>query len=289
MLEFAIVDAHVHLWDPGRFRMPWLAGLPAINRPFGLADYDAQRADLEVEALVYVEVGVDPVDAQREAEWAAALAQSDPRLQGIVAAAPIEQGDRIRPYLETLVALSSRVKGVRRILQDEPDPRFCLRPDFVCGVQLLAELGLSFDLCIVHRQLPAVIELVRQCPGTSFILDHCAKPDIRRGTRDPWRAHIRELAELPNVVCKLSGLVTEADHQVWTLDDLRPYVAHVLDQFGEDRMLFGGDWPVTLLASSYVRWVETLDILTAHLSWEGRRKLWAENARRVYRLADGQS
>jgi L-fuconolactonase len=128
------------------------------------------------------------------------------------------------------------------------------------------------------------IELVRQCPGTSFMLDHIGKPDIAGGVLDPWRQQIRELASFPNVVCKISGLVTEADHQSWTEEDLAPYIAHVLEVFGEDRVVFGGDWPVVLQASRYRRWVETLDALTAELTETARRKLWADNARRFYRL-----
>ncbi|MBV9791260.1 MAG: amidohydrolase family protein, partial [Chloroflexi bacterium] len=177
-------------------------------------------------------------------------------------------------------------KGVRRNLQSEPDLTFCLQPDFLAGVRMLPQFGLSFDLCIVHQQLPAIIRLVEACPKTSFVLDHIAKPAITTGALDPWREHIRQLAMLPNIVCKISGLVTEADHQRWTSDNLRPYVAHILDQFGEDRVLFGSDWPVALLAASYTRWVETLDALTQHLTPAARRKLWAENARRIYRLHD---
>ncbi len=149
---------------------------------------------------------------------------------------------------------------------------------------MLQEFDLSFDLCIYHHQLAPAIELVRQCLMTQFILDHIAKPDIKHGTLDPWREQMRELATLPNVVCKISGLVTEANTQHWTIADLAPYVLHVLEVFGEDRVLFGGDWPVVLMASSYARWVETLDTITAHLPSHARRKLWAENARRYYRL-----
>jgi L-fuconolactonase len=130
-----------------------------------------------------------------------------------------------------------------------------------------------------------VIELVRRCPDTSFILDHIGKPHIKDRLLDPWREQIAELAALPNVSCKISGLVTEADPERWTTDDLAPYVAHVLEVFGEDRVVFGGDWPVALLASSYRRWVEALDALTTHLAPQAERKLWAENARRFYRLA----
>jgi L-fuconolactonase len=212
------------------------------------------------------------------------LAQEDPRLAGIVAWAPLEDGEQARSFLAALAAIGPRLKGVRRIVQSEPDPAFCLRPGFVRGAQLLPEYGFSCDICIYHHQLASTVELVRRCPATSFILDHAGKPNIREHALDPWREQLRQLALLPNVMCKVSGLVTEADHAGWTPDDLAPYVAHVLEVFGEDRVVFGGDWPVVLQAASYRRWVETLDALTAHLSAEAKRKLWAENARRFYRL-----
>jgi L-fuconolactonase len=182
------------------------------------------------------------------------------------------------------VATSPLVKGVRRLIQGEPDPEFCLRPRFVRGVQLLADYGLSFDLCITHEQLAATIGLVAQCPEIAFVLDHIGKPDIRAGLLDPWREQIAQLATYPNVSCKLSGMVTEADHANWTPDDLAPYVAHVVAQFGEERIMYGGDWPVAYQASTYPRWVATLDALTADLSPAAKRKLWAENASRFYRL-----
>ena len=285
MPDVPLIDAHLHLWDPQRFRMPWLDSIPLLNKPYGLAEYRAHTQGIAIEAMVYLEVDVAPPYALLEAQWATERAREDPRLQGIVAHAPLEYGEQVRAYLDALVAISPLIKGVRRLLQDEPDPQLCLRPAFVRGVQLLPEYGLSFDICIRHHQLPGVIELVRRCPDTSFILDHIGKPNIKDRLLDPWRDQIAELAALPNVSCKISGLVTEADPERWTADDLAPYVAHVLELFGEDRVAFGGDWPVALLASSYRRWVEALDALTTHLAPQAKRKLWAENARRFYRLA----
>jgi L-fuconolactonase len=285
MIEhISIIDAHVHLWNPDIFNMPWLEDVPAIRRPYGLQEYHEQSRRLPIVGMVYVEVGVDPRQAVREAYHVVGLAQEEPRLQAIVAAAPVEQGAAVGGHLEALSALSPLVKGVRRNIQDETEPDFCLRPDFVEGVRLLAEYGLSFDLCIRHWQLRSIVELVRKCPDTRFILDHLGKPDIKQHVLDPWRGHLAQLAALPNVWCKISGLVTEADLQRWTPDDLAPYLAYALEVFGEDRVVFGGDWPVLLLASSYDRWIETLDSLTRHLSPEAKRKLWAENARHFYRL-----
>jgi L-fuconolactonase len=279
-----IVDAHVHLWNPTQFSMSWLADIAPLNRPFGWQDYREQTQGLPITAMVYIEVGVDPQEALREARHVVDLAQEEPRLQAVVAAAPVERGDAVREHLASLVAISPLIKGVRRNLQDEAKPDFCLQPDFVAGVRLLAEFNLSFDLCIKHWQLPYVIELVRCCPDTAFILDHLGKPDIKQQLLDPWQADLRKLAELPNVVCKISGLVTEADHAGWQPADLEPFIRVVLEAFGKERVLFGSDWPVALLTSSYQHWYETLRALTAHLPLSVRRKLWAENAQRFYRI-----
>src|SRR5262245_5048062 len=283
MPDVRIVDSHLHLWDPTRFRMPWLDDIPLLNQPYGLAEYRQHTEGVDVEAMVYLQVEVAPAYGLIEAEWVVDRSREDPRIKAIVAWAPCEFGEQSRLYLERLVRVSPLIRGVRRLIQGEM-LGWARQEGFVRGVQLLPEYGLSFDICIKHPQLPATIELVRKCPDVSFILDHIGKPDIKAGLLDPWREQLRELAAFPNVICKVSGMVTEADPATWTADDLAPYVAHVLEVFGAERVVFGGDWPVALLASSYKRWVETLDTLTTHLAPEARRKLWAENARRFYRL-----
>ncbi len=285
MIDFPIVDAHLHLWDPTRFRMPWLEGIALLNKPYGLADYREHTAGLDIAAMVYLQVDVAPAYGLLEAQWVVDRAKEDPRIQGMVAYAPLEDGDQCRSYLEALKGTApSLLKGIRRLIQAEPDLEFSLRPGFVRGVQILPEYGLSFDLCIYHPQMPSIIRLVEKCPNVSFILDHIGKPNIAGHGLEPWRHQIRELASFPNVVCKMSGMVTEADHLHWTPADLAPYAETVVEAFGEDRIVFGGDWPVAFQASTYRRWVETLDSLTGSLSPAAKRKLFAENARRFYRL-----
>jgi L-fuconolactonase len=279
-----IVDTHVHLWDPGHFRMSWLDGIPLLNRRYDLAEYHEHTAGVEIEAMVYVQVEVEPPYTLLEAQWVAERATRDPRLQAIVAWAPLEFGEQAAAFLTALKRISPLVKGIRRIIQFEPDLGFCLQPRFIRGVQLLADFDLSFDLCIDHRQVANTIKLVRQCPQVNFILDHIGKPNIKDQVLEPWRAQIAELASLPNVICKISGMVTEADHRRWTPNDLTPYLEHVLSVFGEERVAYGGDWPVAYQAAPYRRWVETLDGLTAQLTPAARRKLWRENARGFYRL-----
>jgi L-fuconolactonase len=211
------------------------------------------------------------------------VARVDPRLRGIVPWAPLEKGEAAGDALAKL-ASNPLVKGIRRIIQFEPDPEFCLKPGFVRGVQALHAHGLSFDICINHTQLANTIKLVRQCPDVMFILDHIAKPDIKAGKLDPWRAQLRELAALPNTWCKMSGLVTEADHQKWTPGDLQPYIDHVMACFGWDRVMFGGDWPVSTQATDYPRWVNTLDAALKGASPEQLRKLYVTNAEKFYRV-----
>ena len=279
-----IIDAHVHLWNPERVEIPWLAGVPSINRPMGLPEYTEATEGIKIAGLVYLQVEVHPVYALIEARDLVAMAATDSRIQGIVPWAPLEFGETARYILEELVALGPLIKGVRRIVQDEPGPEFCLHPRYVEGTRLLGEFGLTADLCCNFRQLGPSVELVRRCPGTEFVLDHIAKPNIREGEMEPWAGQITELASLPNVVCKISGVANEAGRADWNVAEIRPYVDHALDAFGPDRVLFGSDWPVVNLSSDYRGWVATLDEIVSGRSEADKRKLWFENANRFYRL-----
>ncbi|MCB0083174.1 MAG: amidohydrolase family protein [Caldilineaceae bacterium] len=283
MINFPIVDTHLHLWDPGYLRYPWLDEIPLLNRPHLLDDYNRATGPLQVEKMVFLQCEVDFAQFQEEADWVSGLAQTDPRIQGMVPWAPLEQGDGARAAVERLAA-NPLVKGIRRIIQFEDDIEFCLRPDFVRGVQMLADYNLRFDICINHTQLANTIKLVAQCPNVPFILDHIGKPDIKNQLFEPWRQEIEQLAGFPNVWCKISGLVTEADHANWTREDLKPYIDHVIESFGFDRVMYGGDWPVATQATTYPRWVETLEWAVQGCSSEELHKLFHDNAISFYRL-----
>jgi L-fuconolactonase len=283
MPNFPIVDTHLHIWDLARLRYPWLASVPPINRSFLIEDYRRACGPVAVAKMVFLQCDCDPVQAQAEADWVTEVAQADPRIRGIVARAPLELGEGAGAALLKLAA-NPLVKGIRRLIQSEADLGFCLQPGFVRGVQSLAAHGLSFDLCLNHRQLANTIKLVRQCPHVHFVLDHIAKPDIKAGLLDPWRAELRELSRMENVDCKLSGLVTEADHAKWTAADLKPYIDHVVECFGFDRVMFGGDWPVSTLASDYPRWVTTVDDALSGSTQDELHRLYVRNAERFYRV-----
>lgn len=279
----ALVDSHIHLWDPAVLPMPWIESAPAIARSYGMADLDRARGSIAIERIVFVECDVAPGRNLDEARWVAGLAEADPRIAGIVAHAPLHLGrDAERDLVE--LAKIPLVKGVRRLIQNEPDPGFCARPEFIAGVKLLPAYGFTFDICIFHHQLPAAIELVRRCPEVEFVLDHIAKPPIRAGQTEPWAAQLRTLAGFPNVTCKISGVATEADHAAWSEAQLRPYIDHALACFGPDRVMYGGDWPVSDLAIAYPRWVELVAAAVAAWSEADRRKLWRDTAIRVYRI-----
>lgn len=282
-LNFPIVDTHLHVWNPTHLRYPWLDDNALLNKPYLLEDYNRACGAVSVERMVFLQCEVEFAQFMDEANWVDSLADQDSRLQGIVPWAPLEKGDAVRPDLERLAA-NPRVKGIRRIIQFEPDLDFCLRPDFVRGVQALADYNLSFDICIDVRHMVNSLELVRQCPNVQFIVDHIAKPRIKDNLLDPWREHMRTFASFPNVWCKVSGVATEADWKSWTREQLKPYIDHVIECFGFDRIMYGGDWPVATQAIDYPRWVETLHWAVNGCSENELRKLFRDNAIAFYRL-----
>jgi L-fuconolactonase len=283
MPDFPIVDSHVHLYDMARLSYPWLAQVPAIARSHLPEDFDRARGNTEVDKILFAEVDVADGQNIAEANFVAELSAADPRIQGIIACARLERGAAAAEELDALADIG-KVRAIRRLIQTQPDPEFCLRPNFITAVRLLPRYGWTFDICVLHHQMPIVLDLVRKCPDVMFVLDHIGKPSIKTGLVEPWRQQITELAGLPNVTCKISGVLTEADHRDWTREQLRPYIEHCIERFGFDRLMFGGDWPVLELAGTYSDWVGILDWIVAGASADERRQLFRDTAIRVYGL-----
>lgn len=283
MNEICLVDSHVHFWDPSQLHYSWLVNYLALNRAFLPADFSAASAKSNVRKMVFVECDYEPTQSLDEVNWVCDLAKSEGRLKGIVANAMLEKGENVRAELNTLSTFPL-VKGVRRNLQAEANIDFCMQPEFVAGVKLLAKFGFTFDICIRHEQLGAVVQLVRNVPEVMFILDHFGKPGVRGKITEPWAANLKSLADMPNVVCKISGLTTEGDWKIWKPVDLKFYFDHALECFGFDRILFGGDWPVATLATSYEHWVETVQLLFSSATQAELIKLFQTNAERIYHV-----
>lgn len=277
-----IVDTHQHLWDKDLFRYSWLDTIPQLNRSFRMADYLAATKGLDVAKSLHLEADVDEPYMLDETRHLLALAdQPDNPLEGIVACGRPENED-FKSYLDAIGG-HAKLKGIRRVLHTQPDG-VGQGVTFLKNVAALPEYGLSFDICVLARQLPIAIKLVSSCPNVTFILDHCGVPQVKERNLDPWRSHITEIAKFPNVSCKISGLVAYADPQSWTAEDLRPFIDHAIGSFGWDRVMFGSDWPVCTLSASYRQWVEALQAITQEAGAGNQRKLFHDNAVRVYRL-----
>ena len=204
MFTFPIIDSHVHLLDTRRFKYSWAAGAPALQRDFSPDDLTRAAAPAIIDAFVFAEVDVDDPQYLDEARWVEELSKKDKRLKGAVAALPMERGAVLESEMAQLAKLSV-ARGVRRLIQNQKDPGYVLQPKFIEAVKLLPRYKLSFDICIFHTQMENTLAFMRQCPEVSFILDHIGKPGVKAGLLDPWRTHLKAMAQMPNVVCKLSG------------------------------------------------------------------------------------
>ncbi len=290
-----VIDSHVHFWDPAVLHYPWLEGT-SLDRAFLPRDYAAATREGEGEGegrapiakVVFVECNCRPEEARREVEFVERLArgedegQGESNITGIVAFADLMDAGALDRALDAL-RCSPLVKGIRHNIQGQP-AGFSLQPAFVEGVREVGRRGLTFDLCVTHDQLKEVEHLVRECPDTRLVLDHCGKPAIRGGSSDSWRADVARLAAHENVCCKLSGLLTEADPARRREQELIPYAAWVVECFGTERVMYGSDWPVLTLAGSYCDWYQFTDRFTAAWSATERSRFYADNAVRVYGL-----
>jgi L-fuconolactonase len=285
MINTPLIDAHIHLWDLNHLDYPWVEQHPVLNRTFLLKDYDNARSGADVEAMVFVQCECIPEQHLEELAWVQSISDADPRLKGIIPWAPLENGEAVGEELAR-IARDPRVKGVRRIIEFEADPDFCIQPGFMRGVQLLGENGLHCELTIAPEHFPNVMKVVEQAPDTRFILDHVGSPHIAKRELYPWKEYIKAFAASGPHMCKFSNLVCNADLENWTIDDLHPFADTVIEAFGPERLIWGSDWPHALRASGWTRWLETADALTANLSPDDRKRIFHDNAVTFYRLAE---
>jgi L-fucono-1,5-lactonase len=280
------VDAHQHFWDPTRAVYPWMVGdaLDPVRRPFTPDDLGPELAAQSISGTVLVQT-ISSTDETREFLELAALTDF---IWGVVGWVDLTSA-RVTDDLDALMRGigGERLVGIRHQVHDEGDPQWLCRADVRRGLAAVQERGLTYDLLVRARELPAAIETVRALPDLQFVLDHIAKPRIAEGKDPEWQERMPALAALPNVAVKLSGMVTEANWVSWTPADLRPFVMSVVDWFGVERLLFGSDWPVCLLATSYQGVVQGLEKALGPVSSGDAARIFGLNAVGVYRLRGG--
>ncbi|MEO0476446.1 MAG: amidohydrolase family protein [Planctomycetota bacterium] len=273
-----ILDSHHHLWDYDPQQYPWIPLGSPLEETYGLNDL----ADHAEGAGLVGSIAVQARQTLEETEWLLGLAKRDPLCRGVVGWVPLQDeaiGEIIGQFSDNPL-----LKGVRHVIQDEEDPEFMLRPAFIDGIKTCAQAGLRYDILIFGHQLPNTIKMVdRLADDTPLVLDHIAKPVIEPGKFDEtWAKDFAELAERPNVLCKLSGMATEVRGEAWDGDLLKPYFDHALECFGVDRLMFGSDWPVALLKTDYVRWAGAVRDAIGSLSETEQDQILYTNAANFY-------
>lgn len=280
-----IIDSHQHLWDLSKFKLPWITPDSPLNRNYLMSDYLEAAKGLNIVKTIYMEVDIAPEQRFAEADD---IAERCKREEGLLRAAVIGG----RPEADDFAMAIERwkgnpyVKGVRRVLHGQTPAGLCLEKTFVANMRRLGEWNLSFDLCLRQADLPDAAKMIQQCPDTRFVLDHCGNPNLQGDVtqRDAWRRGLADVAKQKNAVCKVSGFLFTAELGKWTLDDVARVVSAVYEEFGEDRVLFGGDWPVCTKTVTLRQWVEALQAVTKDRPESVRRKLFADNATKHYRL-----
>jgi L-fuconolactonase len=275
-----MIDAHHHLWKYSAAEYGWIGPqMPALRKDFLPEDLEKVMHHFGIEGTVAVQAR----QSLEETEWLLELAGRHEIIRGVVGWVPLTEGANVRRRLERFAG-NRKLRGVRHVIQDEADPRYILRDDFNAGVAALPELGLRYDILVFERHLPAAIQFVDRHPKQTFILDHVAKPRIRERILSPWDRNLREIAKRPNVYCKLSGMVTEADHRRWKPADLKPYIDVALSAFGPKRLMYGSDWPVMLLAAEYVQWHDLVRQAIERLSASEQERILGGTAIEAYGL-----
>lgn len=280
---FPIIDAHLHLWDTTRIEYPWLDEVPEIKKDYRIQDYQQTSSKFRIEKMVFVQCDCRTDQYMDELEFVIGQAAMDNRLQAVVAYAPLEQGENIKNVLE-IYQRKPLVKGVRKMYDDSPE--ICVEKDFLNAVRLLPSYNLSLDISIKPASVKDTVRMVSLCPDTQIVLDHLGKPDIKSGALAEYKKGIDLFSSFPNVAAKISGLLTEANLNDWKQEDIKPYIDYAIERFGFDRLMYGGDWPVVLLAGTYNEWLETLYSCVEACSEEELQKLFYLTADRIYRLSE---
>ena len=274
-----IIDTHHHYWNYNPVEFDWIDDeMATIRRSFLSGDLEATLKDTDVSGVVTVQAR----QIVEETEWLLKLASENEFMKGIVGWLPLA-ADNIQELLEKYAA-DTWLKGVRHVVQGEPDPEFILGKDFNRGISLLKDFKLVYDILIFEHQLPNTIRFVDQHPDQQFVLDHIAKPKIKINEIKAWQQNLTELGKRENVSCKISGMVTEADFKNWTEAQLQPYFDVVLEAFGPSRLMFGSDWPVCLVATKYADWLALVKKVLSKFSSEEQEQVYWKNAMKIYQL-----
>jgi len=284
MTNDLIVDSHQHFWQVGLFDYPWMTPeLGVLYRDFRPEMLAPIRQGNGVAQTILVQAS----NSIAETRWLLSLAEEHSFIAGVVGWVDL-QSDQAADQLDELAA-DAKFKGVRHLVESEPADDWLARPRVIHGLRQLSSMGLSYDLLVHTRHLKHARTAVDHCPDLRFVIDHLAKPPIASGEIDEWARQMKEIAIAPNVWCKLSGLVTEASRTSWRVEDFIPYVDRALEYFGPQRLMFGSDWPVCLLAASYEQVIEVFQTLLADLSDEERELIFAKNASQFYRIEEAAS
>ena len=291
MPTFPIIDTHLHVWDQTRLKYSAFDGHPLFGHPYHVEDYQRDCGKLEIEAMVFLECYADFWEGGGqyvdEIRFVEDEAKRDPRIRAIIPMAPVEWGSKVEPILREMQQNHPAVRGIRRIMEFDRDPRaLTLSDGFIEGVNLLEQFGWSFDINPNYTQMDIIRAFVpRISSGVPMILDHCGKPGIAQGAIAQYREDIKDLARYPNMYVKLSDLPPYAGPD-WTEADLRPYIEATLEHFGPERTIYAGDYPILLQSTNMTEWVEILDraFFDLGLSDADTRKIYRDNANRFYRL-----
>ncbi len=278
-----IIDTHQHIWDLNLIQLNWIQGAGPLGKNFLMSDYLRDAQGLNITRTIYMEV--DAVESQQdiEADYVKDLCwrSDNPMAAAVIGGRPDEA--RFKEYIERQ-AHSPYIKGVRHVLHGSTKRGFCLSGEFIRGLQAVGNLGLRFDFCVRPEDLLDVRTVCRECPDTLFVLDHCGNASAQSSDLTQWKRDMDAVSKSPNIMCKISGVVSTTKPGEWSSSDIEPIISHCVQVFGHDRIMFGSDWPVCTTTATLREWVESLQQIVSSWSESNQRKLFYENAARFYEL-----